>query len=97
MYLAMITILFPRGREVPGFSIFRYFHYIRRVSYFLKKSDTCLITKNRPGLIPPVLLINSAADRYFGFLYQCMFDGAEWVARWQMLHSVTTSSMCSSS
>ena len=34
---------------------------------------------------------------YFGFLYQCMFDGAEWVARWQMLHSVTTSSMCSSS
>ena len=27
----MITILFPRGREVPGFSIFRYFHYIRRV------------------------------------------------------------------
>ncbi len=35
--------------------------------------------------------------RYFGFLYQCMFDGAEWVARWQTLHRVTTSSMWSSS
>ena len=67
----MITILFPRGREVPGFFYFPVFSLY----------SPCLITKKPAGINPAGSSYWLTPTGYFGFRYQCMFDGAEWVAR----------------